>query len=51
MTKVNLIYGVGVVMQTHININPFEEKADNVKVVRTEITNINKNVNRSLKHN
>ena len=47
MTKVNLIYGVGDIMHTHVNINPFAEKADNVKVVRSEITNLDRHVDDS----
>ena len=43
MDKVNLIYGVGDTLHTHLNINPFtEEESENI--VRCDITNIDKYV-------
>jgi len=44
MSKVNLIYGAGDIMETHVNINPFAEKADGISVIRGDVTNLNKNV-------
>ena len=39
MSKINLIYGVGDTLNTHININPFvAEEADNI--VRGDIVNL-----------
>ena len=47
MDKVNLIYGSGDIMQTHVNINPFAEKADGVNVIRADVQNIDKHVDDS----
>jgi len=47
MNKVNLIYGVGDIMHTHTNINPFAEKADGVKVIRSDITSLDKHIDDS----
>tara|TARA_R110000824_G_scaffold226663_2_gene414426 strand:+ start:140 stop:631 length:492 start_codon:yes stop_codon:yes gene_type:complete len=44
MSKVNLIYGVGDVLHTHININPFAEDADGERIIRDDITNLDKHV-------
>ncbi|HCI69507.1 MAG TPA: hypothetical protein DHV30_02445 [Balneola sp.] len=44
MSKVNLIYGTGDVLHTHININPFAENPDNKKIIRDDIINIDKHV-------
>ncbi len=47
MNKVNLIYGVGDIIDTHININPFAENADGEKVIRADISNLDKHVDDS----
>ena len=44
MSKVNLIYGVGDVLHTHININPFAEEADGETIIRDDITNLDNHV-------
>ncbi len=47
MDKVNLIYGVGDIMLTHVNINPFAEEADGINVIRSDITNLDNHVDDS----
>lgn len=47
MDKVNLIYGSGDIIHTHININPFAEKADGVNVIRADVKNLDKHVDDS----
>ena len=42
MDKINLIYGKGDVLHTHLNINPFEEKADGKTIIRDDVMNIDK---------
>ncbi len=42
MAKINLIYGVGDVLHTHININPFDNDADGKLIIRDSVTNIDK---------
>tara|TARA_R100000315_G_C5233950_1_gene145056 strand:+ start:1892 stop:2377 length:486 start_codon:yes stop_codon:yes gene_type:complete len=44
MSKVNLIYGAGDVMETHININPFADNPDGNILIRADITNLDKHV-------
>lgn len=44
MTKVNLIYGEGDVLDTHLNINPFTKKTQEGFLVRGELTNLDKYV-------
>jgi len=46
MDKVNLIYGIGDVMHTHLNINPFAEDESDV-IIRADITNLDKYVDDS----
>lgn len=46
MSKINLIYGVGDTLNTHININPFvEEESENV--IRGDVVNLDKHVDDS----
>lgn len=47
MNKVNLIYGAGDVVQTHVNINPFAENADGEKIIRADVSNLDKHVDDS----
>lgn len=47
MNKVNLIYGAGDIMHTHVNINPFAEDADGINIIRSDITNLDKHVDDS----
>jgi len=42
MQKVNLIYGVGDVFDTHLNINPFADKEVENKIIRGEVKNLDK---------
>tara|TARA_Y100001938_G_scaffold147611_2_gene229209 strand:- start:2397 stop:2879 length:483 start_codon:yes stop_codon:yes gene_type:complete len=42
MAKINLIYGVGDVLHTHTNINPFDNNADGKMIIRDSVTNIDK---------
>ena len=42
MPKINLIYGSGDVLHTHININPFATDADGKRIVRDSVKNIDK---------
>ena len=44
MKKINLIYGEGDVLHTHININPFAENADGNNIIRDDISNLDKHV-------
>ena len=44
MKKVNLIYGQGDVLHTHININPFSEDADGENIIRANIMNLDEHV-------
>lgn len=44
MKKVNLIYGQGDVLHTHININPFAEDADGENIIRANIMNLDEHV-------
>tara|TARA_R110000824_G_scaffold57875_4_gene157166 strand:- start:1615 stop:2097 length:483 start_codon:yes stop_codon:yes gene_type:complete len=46
MTKVNLIYGVGDVLHTHLNINPFATE-DVEGIIRDDIVNLDKHVDDS----
>ena len=47
MNKVNLIYGVGDIMHTHVNINPFADKADGTNLIRADVSNLDKHVDDS----
>ena len=47
MDKVNLIYGKGDVLHTHININPFAEQADGETIIRDDVMNIDRHVDDS----
>jgi hypothetical protein len=40
--KVNLIYGRGDVLHTHLNINPFAEDVVEGKIVRADVKNLDK---------
>lgn len=42
MPKINLIYGVGDVLHTHININPFAVDADEKSIIRDSVQSIDK---------
>jgi len=42
MKKINLIYGSGDILDTHLNINPFEENPNNTSLVRDDISNLDK---------
>ena len=44
MNKVNLIYGVGDVLHTHVNINPFAEDADGETIIRADVINLDEYV-------
>ena len=44
MEKINLIYGKGDVLHTHVNINPFANDADGEKIIRGDISNLDKYV-------
>jgi len=44
MTKVNLIYGEGDFLDTHLNINPFAKNTEEGRLVRADLTNIDKYV-------
>lgn len=44
MDKLNLIYGVGDVLHTHTNINPFAEEADGETIIRDDLMNLDKHV-------
>jgi S-adenosylmethionine:diacylglycerol 3-amino-3-carboxypropyl transferase len=44
MTKVNLIYGEGDVLDTHLNINPFTKNTKDGFLARGELTNLDKYV-------
>ena len=46
MDKVNLIYGIGDVMHTHLNINPFAEDESDI-MVRGDLINLDKYVDDS----
>ena len=47
MDKVNLIYGEGDVLQTHLNINPFAKNGEESNVIRDDIENLDKHVDSS----
>lgn len=47
MDKVNLIYGEGDVLQTHLNINPFAKNDEESSVIRDDIENLDKHVDSS----
>tara|TARA_Y100001938_G_C8081944_1_gene429685 strand:- start:352 stop:828 length:477 start_codon:yes stop_codon:yes gene_type:complete len=42
MSKINLIYGSGDVLHTHVNINPFAEEEDGKTIIRGDIKNLDK---------
>lgn len=42
MDKINLIYGEGDVLHTHLNINPFAEEEKQDVIVRDDIKNLDK---------
>ena len=42
MSKINLIYGVGDVLHTHLNINPFAEDANGKTIIRDRVDNLDK---------
>tara|TARA_X000001036_G_C19990839_1_gene526151 strand:+ start:32 stop:511 length:480 start_codon:yes stop_codon:yes gene_type:complete len=44
MQKVNLIYGKGDVFDTHLNINPFAEEEIENKIIRSDVTNLDKHI-------
>ena len=45
--KVNLLYGEGDVLDTHLNINQFAKNPDGEKIIRDDISNIDKYVDDS----
>ena len=40
MKKINLIYGSGDVLDSHININPFEENPNDTNIIRGDVSNL-----------
>ena len=42
MDKINLMYGPGDVLHTHLNINPFAEEEDGKTIVRGDVKNLDK---------
>jgi len=44
MEKVNLIYGDGDILHTHVNINPFAEEEKDGEIIRGDVTNLDKYV-------
>ena len=47
MDKVNLIYGDGDILQTHLNINPFAKNDEQENVIRDSVENLDKHVDSS----
>lgn len=44
MEKINLIYGEGDLLHTHVNINPFAAEEQEGKIIRDDIANLDKYV-------
>ena len=42
MDKINLIYGSGDVLDSHLNINPFEQNPNGVNLIRGDVANLDK---------